>query len=143
MSPRPPPLDGILETVLYARDLPRSTAFYRDVPGLPIVAGDGVRLNALRAGARQLLLLFQAGATGEPVPAPRGGFIPPHASTGSHHVGFASRTEDLAAWRAHLEAAGVEILSEAVWDRGGRSLFFHDPDGHLLELVTPGIWPEY
>jgi catechol 2,3-dioxygenase-like lactoylglutathione lyase family enzyme len=30
-----------------------------------------------------------------------------------------------------------------VWDRGGRSLFFHDPDGHLLELVTPGIWPEY
>lgn len=143
MSPRPPPLDGILETVLYVRDLARSTAFYREVLGLPVIAGDGERLNALRAGERQLLLLFQTGATGEAVPAPQGGVIPPHGSAGPHHVGLTIRAEHLAAWRAHLGAAGVDVLSEAGWERGGRSLFFHDPDGHLLELVTPGIWPEY
>ena len=26
---------------------------------------------------------------------------------------------------------------------GGESLYFRDPDGHLLELVTPGLWPNY
>ncbi len=26
---------------------------------------------------------------------------------------------------------------------GGTSLYFRDPDGHLLELVTPGIWSIY
>ncbi|HHQ6628438.1 TPA: VOC family protein, partial [Serratia fonticola] len=23
------------------------------------------------------------------------------------------------------------------------SIYFRDPDGHLLELVTPGIWANY
>ncbi|HWQ03343.1 MAG TPA: glyoxalase, partial [Candidatus Nitrosotenuis sp.] len=26
---------------------------------------------------------------------------------------------------------------------GGRSIYFRDPDGHSLELVTPGVWPNY
>jgi hypothetical protein len=27
--------------------------------------------------------------------------------------------------------------------RGGEALYFRDPDGHLLEVVTPGIWNIY
>lgn len=144
MNSRPPAIEGILETVLYARDLARATAFYRDVLGFPVVAGDGRRFDVFAAGPRQLLLVFQRGATDEPIPAPRGGTIPPHHSDGgAHHLGFAIRAEDYDAWKAHLAAAGVPLVSEAGWTRGGRSLYFHDPDGHVLELITPGIWPNY
>jgi catechol 2,3-dioxygenase-like lactoylglutathione lyase family enzyme len=27
--------------------------------------------------------------------------------------------------------------------RGGHSIYFRDPDGHLLELATPGLWAGY
>jgi hypothetical protein len=26
------------------------------------------------------------------------------------------------------------------WKYGGEALYFRDPDGHLLEVVTPGVW---
>jgi len=29
------------------------------------------------------------------------------------------------------------------WSRGGESLYFRDPDDHLVELATPGIWATY
>lgn len=142
MSASPPPITGVLETVLYARDLERATAFYRDVIGFPLIAGDKTRFRAFDAGRQQVLLLFQHGATQESAPAPRG-MIPPHDSTGSHHVGFAIAAENYEPWKQHLAAAGVPIESETGWNRGGRSLYFRDTEGHLLELVTPGIWPNY
>jgi catechol 2,3-dioxygenase-like lactoylglutathione lyase family enzyme len=29
------------------------------------------------------------------------------------------------------------------WPRGGRSVYFRDLDGYLLELATPGLWRIY
>ncbi|PYK92782.1 MAG: glyoxalase, partial [Verrucomicrobia bacterium] len=26
------------------------------------------------------------------------------------------------------------------WESEARSLYFRDPDGHMIELATPGIW---
>lgn len=142
MPTLPPPIEGVVETVLYARDLARSLTFYRDVLGFSVLAGDGARFQALHPGGRQVLLIFQHGSTLEPAPAPKG-MIPPHDSSGSHHVGFAIVAENYDPWKWHLAAAGVGIESETEWNRGGRSIYFRDPDGHLLELITPGIWPNY
>lgn len=139
---QPPAIDGIVETILYVDDLPRAIAFYRDLLGFEPMTGDQTRFQAFRAGPAQVLLLFKRGGTLEPTPVP-GGVIPPHDGSGPHHLGLAIKAEAYEPWRQRLSAAGITIESEARWPAGARSLYFRDPDGHLLELVTPGIWPNY
>ena len=139
---RAPVINGVVETVLYVDDLPRAVAFYCDVLGLAPMTGDGARFEAFDSGAGRVLLLFKRGATLMPVSMP-GGIIPPHDGSGSLHIGFAISAADFDTWKQRLQTHGLAIESEARWERGGRSLYFRDPDGHLLELVTPGIWPVY
>jgi catechol 2,3-dioxygenase-like lactoylglutathione lyase family enzyme len=106
------------------------------------MVGDAARFQPFDVGGRQVLLLFKRGGTLAPTAVP-GGVIPPHDGRGPHHIGLAIAAADYDAWRDRLRARGIAIESEAAWERGGRSLYFRDPDGHLLELVTPGIWPNY
>jgi catechol 2,3-dioxygenase-like lactoylglutathione lyase family enzyme len=141
--PKPPALTGVVESILYVDDLPRATAFYRDVLGLPPLTGEPTRFQALAAGPGQVLLLFRRGATLEPLTLLGVGTIPPHDGAGPHHIGLGIPAAAYESWREHLRASGVEIESETTWARGGRSLYFRDPDGHAVELVTPGIWPNY
>jgi catechol 2,3-dioxygenase-like lactoylglutathione lyase family enzyme len=47
------------------------------------------------------------------------------------------------AWAARLREHGVAINRDRRWERGGRSLYFHDPEGHTLELASPGVWTVY
>lgn len=49
----------------------------------------------------------------------------------------------LALWEQQLAEHGVEIEGRMRWEQGAESIYFRDPDGHLLELVTPGIWANY
>lgn len=139
---RPPAIEGIVETVLYVADMARATAFYRDELGLEPMTGDVVRFQSFKAGPRQVLLLFKRGGTLQPTQVP-GGVIPPHDGGGSHHLGFAVTPTAYDAWLVRLRERGIAIESETKWERGGRSLYIRDPDGHLLELITPGIWPNY
>ena len=47
----------------------------------------------------------------------------------------------LPVWEDHLRDHGVEIEGETHWERGGRSIYFRDPDNHLLEIASsPGVW---
>ena len=143
-SPHPPaapPLARVVETALYFDDLPAATAFYRDVLGLRVM-NDGARLVALDAGAGTVLLLFQRGATREGYHWPTG-YIPPHDGAGPAHVALGVASEHFEAWDRWLTALGIAVESRVTWTRGGRSLYFRDPGGHSLELVTPGTWDNY
>jgi len=136
-----PKLDGILETAIHTEDMPRSQAFYEGVLGLePIYSDD--RLTAYPVAGRDVLLVFRKGATGETVTLPSG-TIPGHGGDGALHVAFAISKDDLNRWETHLAACEVEVEGRNDWERGGRSIYFRDPDGHLLELATPGLWPVY
>ena len=102
----------------------------------------GERLCVFSVADKQVLLIFRSGGTMEPIPTP-GGMIPPHDAAGQLHIAFAVSKEDFAAWEKHLIARGIAIESKVSWPTGGQSLYFRDPDNHLVELATPGIWEVY
>ena len=91
------------------------------------------RLTAYAVAGCDVLLVFRKGATGETVRL-TSGTIPGHGGDGALHVAFAISKDELDRWETHLAAHGVAIEGRNDWERGGRSVYFRDPDGHLLEL---------
>lgn len=136
-----PKITRILETALYVDDLGPATAFYRDVLGLNVMSANP-RMTSIDAGHGSVLLLFKRGATTDGLTFPTG-WIPPHDGSGPAHFAFAIEAADLEAWAARLDEHGVLIESRVEWSAGGVSLYFRDPDGHSVELATPGVWPTY
>jgi catechol 2,3-dioxygenase-like lactoylglutathione lyase family enzyme len=136
-----PKLSGVIETALYVDDLALASAFYEEVLGLSRLTGDS-RFLAFDVGGRSVFLLFQRGSTLEPVVLP-GGTIPPHDGSGPIHVAFAIAADELSDWERRLDEHKIIIEGRTSWPRGGQSIYFRDPDNHLLELVTPGVWTIY
>jgi catechol 2,3-dioxygenase-like lactoylglutathione lyase family enzyme len=135
MAPGIPPLNGIVETSLYVDDVERSVSFYQSLFGFEAVYS-GPRLTALAVPDRQVLLLFKKKASASIAKIP-------HDGDGELHMAFAIPADALAAWEARLTALGVPIVEKTEWERGGQSLYFRDPDRHLIELATPGLWSNY
>src|SRR5262245_26012312 len=130
-----PSVTGILETALYVDDLPRSAQFYQALFGFaPLVVSD--RLIALAVQDGQVLLLFKKRASLQLRPGA-------HDGDGQLHLAFAIDTREVEDWRVRLREHGVAIEEDRPWERGGQSLYFRDPDGHLIELGSPGIWANY
>lgn len=140
-----PTVTGIVEAALYVEQVARSMDFYRDLFGFE----EELRAEAigvLRVPGRQALILFPRSIAQAPVITPPlaiEGAIPPHGGSGRMHVAFSIRPEDLDAWRSRLAEHGVRVESTVRWKRGGTSLFFRDPDQHLVEILSPGLWTFY
>jgi len=130
-----PKTEGLLESSLYVDDLSRSVAFYRKIFGFRVISDFGDRGCALEAGRRQVLLLFKKGASRA--------IISPHDGDGELHLAFAIAASELQAWETWLASNGIAIAERRTWDLGGQSLYFRDPDRHLVELATPGVWSIY
>ena len=136
-----PRISGLLESALYVEDMARSVAFFRDILMLsPMLESD--RLTAFNAGGRGVLLIFKRGASAADMRSSNG-IVAGHDGSGPLHMAFAIAEDSYDEWHRHLADVGVKIRGEMNWQRGGRSLYFEDPDGHVLELATPGLWPNY
>jgi len=136
-----PHINCVLETALYVDNLDRAVRFYRDVLGLRVI-DTSARLVAMDAGQATVLLLFRRGATANGAQTPTG-WVPPHDGTGPIHIAFAIAADQMAEWERHLAEQGVTIESRIAREAGGGRLYFRDPDGHSVELATPGTWPTY
>ena len=127
---------GVLETTLYHDGGGREAIerFYGEVLGLPAVAGwpDGV---AFRAGAGVLLLFDRERLAERPGP------IADHGSSGPGHACLRAADGEFERWRERLDAAGVAIVHDHDWSGRGRSFYFKDPAGNLLEVADRDIWP--
>ena len=132
-------ISRVLEACLYATDLDASERFYHGVLGLERYSNVPGRHVFFRCGDGMFLIFSPERTLGEPSLV-GGAPVPTHGATGPGHVAFAVPDADIPAWRARLEAAGIDIESEVTWPRGGRSLYFRDPAGNCVELASPKLW---
>jgi len=130
-----PKTDSILESSLYVEDVARSVRFYQEIFGFSLISDFGERGCAMQAGPHQVLLLFKKGASRA--------ITSPHDGDGELHLAFAIPSEELPNWESWLEQRGIAVEEKRKWELGGWSVYFRDPDRHLLELATPGTWSVY
>lgn len=126
----PPGLSHILETVLYYREDTKEemSRFYNDVLGMG-KAG-------YRVGSGKLLLFNADRSSVQDSP-------PAHGTTGRGHTCFVSAPGDYDRWQDWLRSKGAEIIEHIDWENPyqGRSFYFHDPAGNVLEIADQDIWP--
>jgi catechol 2,3-dioxygenase-like lactoylglutathione lyase family enzyme len=106
-------------------DLARSEAWYREVLGLERVHGDVWEVPVMLARGGSGVALFAARPGGEPAVTAPGGML---------HLAF--RADRAAFEEAQHLLAGRGIAFEFQDHDVAHSIYFSDPDGHLLELTT-------
>jgi catechol 2,3-dioxygenase-like lactoylglutathione lyase family enzyme len=115
-----------LTPLLEVFDLPKSVAFYRDVLGFELIAGDDVWWCMLQLGEAKLML-NTAYERDERPPDPEPERVRAHNDTALY---FASPDPDEV--YAHLRASGWPANSPAVTSYGLRQVSTKDPDGFQL-----------
>jgi catechol 2,3-dioxygenase-like lactoylglutathione lyase family enzyme len=128
------PIQTIVETAVYVDDLDAAERFYHGILGLPVFAREEGRHVFFRVGDQSVLLPFLPDA------ALKSGQVAPHGAKGPGHFAMGIAPEDLTAWNEHLQGHAIAIEEEVQWPRGGRSIYFRDPAGNSVELLTPGLW---
>jgi catechol 2,3-dioxygenase-like lactoylglutathione lyase family enzyme len=111
---------GIDHVVLHVKELGRSKHFYIDLLGFA-VAHEGAGRSFLRCGSQQVAL-FEAGDREI------------HAGEEMNHLALRLADGSYETVTAMLEAEGVAFFGRPGDDR---CIYFDDPDGHRLQLVTP------
>src|SRR5689334_15520050 len=122
-----PKSEGLLESSLYVDDVAASAQFYEKIFGFSTINDFGERGCAMQAGTRQVLLLFKKGGS-RLTPSP-------HDGEGELHIAFAVSASELPTWEAWLEENGIAVEEKRIWELGGQSVYFRDPDRHLLEIA--------
>jgi len=127
------PVDRLFEAHLTVSDLDASIAFYRDRVGLEL---------AHVVPARQAAFFWVGSRGSTMLGLWAGGSAPQKTTT---HIAFVATRDDVVSAPRVLQSAGITPL-----DFDGRptdepvvlawmpaaSIYFHDPDGHLLEYIA-------
>ena len=112
---------GIDHVVLHVKDLARSKTFYGELLGMD-VQYENSRRCFLRCGD-QMVALFEV-EEGERI----------YAGREMNHLALRLKSGDYHKVKAVLEEAGVDVSGR----RGDpHCIYFSDPDGHRLQLLTP------
>jgi len=121
---------GVHHLALICSDIDRTMQFYTEVLGFPLVElFENRDLPSsthffFDIGNGNLLAFFDFPE--DPMPATR------ESIGGMHHIAIAVHPEHFDSIRASLDALNIEYFGP---DRVENSLYFHDPDGALLEIT--------
>ncbi len=115
-------VSGIDHVVLHVKELERSKKFYIELLGME-VAHEHSGASFLHCG-KQVVALFEV-EEGEEI----------HAGDEMNHMALRLKSGDYQQVKGALEAAGIKVSGR----RGDpHCIYFSDPDGHRLQLLTPG-----
>jgi catechol 2,3-dioxygenase-like lactoylglutathione lyase family enzyme len=112
---------GIDHVVLHVQDLARAKRFYSDLLGFE-VAHESSWQSFLSCGSQQVALFEMRG--GRDI----------HAGSEMNHMALRLQAGGYEEVKATLEAAGVTVHGRPGDDR---CIYFDDPDGHHLQVLTP------
>jgi glyoxylase I family protein len=115
-------INGIA-VIFTVKDLARTRAFYADVLGIPLEAGEGF-LSAKLPGNTELVFFAGEASVG----------TTPQIVFGLENGGIDDAAEALA-------ARGVSLITPVSEAPGGWSVEFRDPDGHPLAFYQEERWP--
>jgi len=124
---------GISEVVLIVADVPRATAFYRDVVGLELERPADDEWAWFGTGSSSRLALHRG-----PLMFAEHSRLPEGHRFGPIHYAFRVERDDLDAAVAHVRRAGAEVYGPVsiAW-MASVSYYFYDLDGNLLEWWSP------
>jgi catechol 2,3-dioxygenase-like lactoylglutathione lyase family enzyme len=121
--------------------------FYVNILGLEFVSEEKDRYVFLKAG-QSMLLIFNPNKTlsnadvsnrsssTTQLPA-HGAFTPPSII----HFALEIEQQNYDNAKQMLKEKKIKVENEVTWDKGTNSIYFRDPVGNLVEIITPGSWP--
>ncbi len=140
MSPTPPIARRMNHVAYVTFDMAATVRFYTEVLGLPLVEAIQGSADPATGGGDRHLHVFFAMSSGEAIaffeiertePPPRD-----RLPRWARHIALEVESRDaLAAWQAHLERHGVEVIGPVDHDGTWLSIYFADPNGITLELT--------
>jgi catechol-2,3-dioxygenase len=131
-------INKVIETCIYSSDLESMKKFYVDILGLLPIEEERHKLIFLKAGKSMLLIFNPARTSVNNSRLPTHGAMSPPSSI---HFAMEIKEQDYQDWKKLLLMNSISIEKEVDWKNNAKSLYFRDPAGNLIELITPGGWP--
>ncbi len=131
-------INKVIETCIYSSDLESMKKFYVGILGLSVIQEEEDKLIFLKAGKTVLLIFnpLHTGINNDKLPT-HGAMTPPS----SIHFAMEIEEQEYQPCKDLLSLNGIAIEKEVKWNCNTKSLYFRDPSGNLVELITPGAWP--
>jgi catechol-2,3-dioxygenase len=131
-------INKVVETCIYSSDLKSMKKFYVGILGLSVIQEEGDKLIFLKAGKSMLLIFdpLRTSINNDKLPT-HGAMTPPS----SIHFAMEIEEQEYQPCKELLVRNGITIEKEVIWNSKTKSLYFRDPAGNLVELITPGGWP--
>jgi catechol-2,3-dioxygenase len=117
--------------------------FYINTLGLEFVSEEKDRYVFLKAG-QSMLLIFNPNKTlvsngsNSTIQLPIHGAITPPSII---HFALEIEKQNYDNAKQILKERNIKIEKEVTWEKGTNSIYFRDPAGNLVEIITPGSWP--
>ena len=128
----------VVETCIYSSDLRSMKNFYAGILGLSIIQEEQDKLIFLKAGKSMLLIFDPMRIRTNNGSLPVHGALTPPSSI---HFAMEIEEQEYHASKQLLASNRVVIEKEVNWNSQAKSIYFRDPAGNLVELITPGGWP--
>jgi catechol-2,3-dioxygenase len=128
----------VVETCIYSSDLESMKNFYAGILGLSVIQEERDKLIFLKAGKSMLLIFDPVRTSANNGSLPTHGVLTPPSSI---HFAMEIEEQEYHASKQFLVKNNITIEKEVNWNNHAKSIYFRDPAGNLVELLTPGGWP--